>query len=148
MIVETAAPRTLAAVRRRIPRTAIGVHWGRALDQVWDFLGTHPELHEGGHNFFLYRPLGGSILDVAFGVEVARGFQPNGEVEPILTPTGEAATLVHVGAYADLGATHARVIAEIAALGREAAGPFWEIYGDWDENPARLETTVAYLLLS
>jgi len=55
---------------------------------------------------------------------------------------GDAASLVHVGAYPGLGAAPR----EIAAMGREQAGPFWEIYGDWSEDPAKLETTIGYLL--
>ncbi len=30
--------------------------------------------------------------------------------------------------------------------GLELAGPRWEIYGDWREDPADLETEVYYLL--
>jgi hypothetical protein len=30
--------------------------------------------------------------------------------------------------------------------GRALAGTSWEIYGDWNEDPAKLETLVMYLL--
>jgi hypothetical protein len=140
------ASRQLAAVRRRIPRAEIGASWGPALDQVWTFLRANPDLREDGHNVFLYRHLGGGIMDVAFGVEVVRSFEAQGEVEPFIMPEGEAASLVHVGDYAGLGETHERVMAGIAEAGRAQVGLFWEIYGDWDEDPAKLETTVGYLL--
>ena len=140
------APRLLAAVRRRIPRAMIGASWGPALDQVWAFLREHPELREDGHNVFLYRWAGGGLMDIAFGVEVVRGFDAVDEVELVTTPKGEAASLVHVGAYAGLSASYERLSGEIAAMGREQAGPFWEIYGDWHEDPAKLETTLGYLL--
>jgi hypothetical protein len=140
------ASRRLAAVRRRIPRTEIGASWGPALDQVWTFLRANPGLRDDGHNVFVYRHLGGGIMDAAFGVEVVRDFEAQGEVEPICMPEGEAASLVHVGDYAGLGVAHDRVMAGIAEAGRAQAGLFWEIYGDWTEDPAKLETTVGYLL--
>jgi len=139
-------PRLVAAVRRRIPRDAIGASWGPALDQVWAFLREHPELREDGHNVFLYRRDGDGMMDVAFGVEVVRGFENVGEVELVTTPEGEAASLVHVGAYSGLGAAYQRLSGAIAAMGRERAGPFWEIYGDWNDDPAKLETAIGYLL--
>jgi hypothetical protein len=33
-----------------------------------------------------------------------------------------------------------------AASGRALAGPRWEVYGDWRDDPAELETEVYYLL--
>jgi hypothetical protein len=30
--------------------------------------------------------------------------------------------------------------------GREIALPFWEVYGDWSDDPAKLRTDVLYLL--
>jgi hypothetical protein len=33
-----------------------------------------------------------------------------------------------------------------AAEGRGLAGPRWEIYGDWHDDPAELRTEVYYLL--
>ena len=30
--------------------------------------------------------------------------------------------------------------------GHETALPLWEIYGDWDDDPAKLRTDVLYLL--
>ena len=33
-----------------------------------------------------------------------------------------------------------------AAKNRVFAGKSWEIYGDWSDDPAKLETTIVYLL--
>jgi effector-binding domain-containing protein len=53
---------------------------------------------------------------------------------------------VHRGAYEGLGRAHEKVVKWCAAGGRKLAGPRWEIYGDWRDNPAELETEVYYLL--
>jgi hypothetical protein len=94
-------PRILAAVRRRVAIGAVGSAWKPALDQVWAFLRSQPGLREGGHNIFLYHhPLSRDApMEVDFGVEVVRRFDPVGEVAPAETPAGEAAIAVHVGPY-------------------------------------------------
>jgi hypothetical protein len=85
-------------------------------------------------------------LTVDFGVEVARAFAPVGEVIASETPAGQAALAVHVGPYAGLGRAHDAIHAWCAANGRAIGAASWEIYGDWTDDEAKLETTVGYLL--
>jgi effector-binding domain-containing protein len=146
--VETVPSRTLAAVRRRVKLGDVGTVWKPALDQVWAFLRAHPGLRTDGHNVFLYHhPRDrAAAMDVDFGVEVARSFAPEGEVVRAEVPAGEVAMAVHRGAYAALRATHDAIHAWRATEGRTFAGLSWEIYGDWSDDPAKLETTVCYLL--
>lgn len=101
-----------------------------------------------GHNVFPYRHPSrrGEAMEVDFGVEVSRSFTPSGEVHETTTPAGETAIAVHRGAYAELHMTH-EAIHEWAKLNRRPFGDFsWEIYGDWSDDPTKLETTVLYLL--
>ena len=53
---------------------------------------------------------------------------------------------MHRGDYGGLGATHDAVRTYVKACGRELAGPCWEIYGHWREDPSELETDVFWLL--
>ena len=62
------------------------------------------------------------------------------------TPAGEVATTLHVGPYDQLAAAHDAIRAWRAANDRSFAGHSWEIYGDWSDDPTRLETRVLYLL--
>jgi len=146
--VEVAQPRIVAAVRRQVTIGQVGAAWRPALDQVWAFLRTRPDLREDGHNVFLYHhPAKRSDpMEVDFGVEVVREFARSGEVRPVTTPAGEVATFTHVGAYDRLGKAHDAIHAWAAANNRSFAGVSWEIYGDWKEDPDRLETTIMYLL--
>jgi effector-binding domain-containing protein len=146
--VEVARPRKLAAVRRRVPIGAVGSAWRPALDQVWEFLRSRPELRAAGHNVFLYHhpTHRDEPMEVDFGVEVTAAFEPSGEVCATRTPGGEVATAVHVGAYDRLRETHEAIHAWAAAHRRGFAGQSWEIYGDWSDDPSRLRTTVVYLL--
>lgn len=85
-------------------------------------------------------------MDVDFGVEVSRAFEPSGDVVLTGTPAGEVATAVHVGGYDQLHRTHDAIHAWCAREGRGFAGTSWEIYGDWSDDPSKVETTVCYLL--
>ncbi|MFN8638241.1 MAG: GyrI-like domain-containing protein [Dehalococcoidia bacterium] len=141
-------PRRLAAVHRVVTPGGVASAWRHALDEVWAFLRERPALHQGGHNVFLYRhpSAPGELLEVAFGVEVARSFDPAGEVVETSTPGGDAAVAVHRGDYGGLGAAHEAIRAWVTSNGRNAGRWSWEIYGDPADDPGRTETTVAYLL--
>lgn len=145
---EVVSPRILAAVRRTVAIGGVAAAWRPALDQVWSFLRTQPGLRTDGHNIFLYHhPARRSDpMDVDFGVEVVREFASSGEVTPVKTPAGEVAAALHIGAYDRLGETHDALHAFVAANNRAFASKSWEIYGDWNDDPAKLETTVMYLL--
>jgi|SRR6516165_2941068 DNA gyrase inhibitor GyrI len=140
--------RLLAAVRRQVRPGDVGAAWKPALDQVWAFLRRQPGLRTQGHNVFLYHHPSqrGAPIDVDFGVEVTRPFEPSGEVRPAETPAGEVAMAVHVGGYDRLKDTHDAIQAWAAANRRAIGRQSWEIYGDWSDDPARIETTVIYLL--
>jgi len=120
------------------------------LDQVWKFLRTQPGLRTDGHNIFLYHHPAqrDAPMDVDFGVEVTRIFETSGEVYATETPAGEAAIALHVGGYDRLSEAHDLIHGWAAANRRTFGGRSWEIYGDWSEDPSRLETTVVYLLSS
>lgn len=147
--VQTVSSRKLAAVRRELSLKEIASAWRPALDKVWAFLRTQPGLRTDGHNVFLYHHGRGAVapMQVDFGVEVQRAFDPVGDVYATETPAGEVALAMHVGRYDRLGETHASIHEWCAKQGRGLAGKSWEVYGDWMDDESQLETTVAYLLL-
>jgi effector-binding domain-containing protein len=146
--IEQLRPRLLAAVRRTAAPREIPSVFRPALDLVWALLGRNKGLRTDGHNVFLYhhvgRPEAGMPID--FGVEVTRRFEPEGEVRCVETPGGEAAALRHLGAYGGLPQAHATLQAWCAANGRTIGAASLEVYGDWSDDPSKLETTIQYLL--
>jgi effector-binding domain-containing protein len=146
--VETVTPVPLAAVRRRVRPREVSAVWRPALDQVWAFLRANDGLWAGGHNVFVYHQPARQENDmlVEFGVEVARAFDPSGDVRLTHTPAGEVASTLHVGPIANLGAAQAAIESWRVVHGRTFAGISWETYGDWGDDPSKHEIRVSYLL--
>jgi effector-binding domain-containing protein len=147
VVVETSQADLLAAVRAKVPISGIARAWKPALDQVWTFLKANGGLGPG-HNLFLYHhpEHRNEAMNIDFGVQVARRFEPEGDVRCIETPAGDVARTVHVGPYDRLGDAHNAIHAWCAANNRKIAEASWEIYGDPNDDPALLETTIKYLL--
>ena len=147
VVVETAQVELVAAVQATVSISEIARAWKPALDQVWSFLKQSSELAPG-HNLFLYHhpDRRNEPMDIDFGVQVGRPFEREGNVRCIQTPTGEVARTVHVGPYDRLGDAHNAIRAWCAANNRKIAQASWEIYDDWNDDPALLETTIKYLL--
>ncbi len=148
VVVESASAELIAAVRAHVTIGEISRTWKPALDQVWAFLKANRELSHG-HNLFLYHHPEdrNEAMNIDFGVQVARRFEAEGNVHCVETPTGEVATTIHIGPYGQLGAAHTAIHAWCAAHNRKIAQASWEIYGDWNSDPALLETTIKYLLM-
>jgi hypothetical protein len=114
--------------------------WRRLLDDVYATLGPD---RAGRRNVMLYRD---DVPHVEVGVLGTGPPAAGGPVMASTLPGGRVATAVHRGGYGLLGTTHRAVLAWCAEHGHEPAGPRWEVYGHWREDPAELETDVFYLL--
>jgi effector-binding domain-containing protein len=148
IVTKTVSSQPLAAVRRRLRIGEVAEAWKPALDLVWRFLRSHEGLRSDGHNCFLYHhpAAGEAAMDVDFGVQIIRPFQDAGEVICTETPAGEVVMTTHIGSYGQLAAAHEAIKSWRAETGRAFSGYSWEIYGDWSDDEAKLETQVVYLL--
>ncbi len=144
---EQAHPRALAAVRATTTRQQLGADIVRLLDLVW------PVLREQGvgtgHNVVVYHGGGADgTLTIEAGVETLTAFSERGQVRAASTPPGAVATASHYGDYSQMAGAYAALEQWITANGRRAAGVTWEVYGDWDEDPAKVRTDIYFLLES
>jgi effector-binding domain-containing protein len=141
---EHASPRMLAAVRAETTRQRLGADIVRLLDQVW------PVLREQGvttgHNVVVYYAGGAGRFTIEAGVEALTDFTERGQVRHASTPSGEVAVATHHGEYSDLASAYAALELWCRDTGRRPAGVNWEVYGDWDEDPAKRRTDVYFLL--
>jgi effector-binding domain-containing protein len=139
------AARLVAGVRAQVARGRVGKEFGRYLDQVYA-AGRAGAVQLDGQNIFIYRTATTDELTVDFCVGATVPFAAVGLVEALQTPHGVAAMTTHVGDYGRLGEANAAIIAWCRANGRLRAGPSWEVYGHWHDDPARVRTEVYYLL--
>jgi effector-binding domain-containing protein len=143
--IETVAAQLIAASRQRTTFKLVSQEIRELLGRVWAFLGQRPDLRTDGHNVAIYWADGGDG-SVEVGVQVVARFEETDEVICSATPAGTVARTAHLGPYDQLGAAHAAVRAWCRQHGHQVDGPFWEIYGDWEDDPAKLRTDVLYLV--
>ena len=141
---ELAVPRTLAAARAVTTRARLGKDIIALLDQVWPVLREQGA--RTGHNVVIYHSSANGELVIDAGVEVPDGFTARDAVRRVDTPAGEVAAATHFGDYADLAGAYGALEQWCTASGRPAAGVRWEVYGDWEEDPAKRQTDVYFLL--
>ena len=147
MSVQIATPRAIAAVRTRVRAGRVAAVFKEFLDQVYA-AARSGAIELDGQNIFVYRDVAENpgAIDVLFGVGAKAPFADVGSVTYTQLPLGEVAAATHWGSYADLGNTHSAVRAWCKENGRKPAGVGWEVYGHWNEDPAKLRTDVFYLL--
>ncbi len=137
--------RQLAAVRARLPLSQVPRSFARFLTPVYD-AARSTGLELDGLNVFVYEGDDPGAVDVTFGVGVSGFFAPIGEVQHVVVPGGEVASVTRWGDYSGLGPAHAAILAWCRDSGRTMAGPRWEIYGHYSDDPAARRTDVQYLL--
>jgi effector-binding domain-containing protein len=131
-----------AVVRRRATHSELATVVPQACGEVWAFFRAS-QLPRPGRNLALY--LDGEI-NLECGVEVTQPFVGTDQVVCSSTPAGTVATTAHFGPYHLLGQTHAAICDWCADDGYTPAGPNWEVYGNWTDDPTKLRTDVYYLL--
>jgi len=136
----------LAVAHGRCSFDDIPLTIGTLLDVVWDF-AAKAGLKTDGHNVVLYSDVGPSGVTIDAGVRVVEPFDGIGVIKSISTPAGRVATTAHIGPYDELPQAHKAVDEWCRANDHPLAGPNWELYGHWTDDPAALRTDVFYLLL-
>ena len=138
--------RPLAVVRERRAWSDLGAKLLPLLDRVYAVVRTG-RVVPSGHNVFVFRDGTRDGVTVEIGVEVSSPIVATDGVVPAMTPAGEAAATLHRGPYAGLGDAHEAVRRWCEQHGRARASVWWEVYGDWREDPTLLETEVFHALL-
>ena len=140
--IEQVDPTMTAVVRRRAGQHELATVVPQACGEVWAFFRAS-QLPHPGRNLAVY--LDGEI-NLECGVEVFQPFSGDGQVVCSSTPAGMVATTTHLGPYNRLGEAHAAILKWCSDRGHALAGPNWEVYGHWTDDPSQLRTDVFYLL--
>jgi effector-binding domain-containing protein len=139
------APRRIAVVRARLPLTELGQRLLPLVHRVYTAVHTG-NMPNGGHHVIVYRGADAPDLALEVGIEVAEPFEHVRDLVCSQMPRGEVAMTVHWGAYQHLPEAHQAVIRWCQANERLRAGPRWEVYSDWHDDPELLRTEVCSLL--
>lgn len=94
---------------------------------------------KGGLNVVLYPGDVSGEFEIECGVEVESGGNSS-------TPAGMVATTVYLGPYDQMSPAHKAIHQWVRENGHKLAGPSWEVYGHWSDDPAKLRTDIFYLL--
>jgi effector-binding domain-containing protein len=121
------APQRFVAAHTRCPRADVPATLGRMLEDVWTYLSSLEHVTVGPAIARYHGHDEDEIL-VEAGFPVAEDVPDAGVIAVTRLPHGPAATALHYGPYEGLHAAHAAVAAWIAAHGRVADGPAWEIF--------------------
>jgi effector-binding domain-containing protein len=140
--VKTAVAQPTAVVAATTTWAEYPTLWPTLLDEVYAFVRGGGATQDG-HNVMLYLD---DLPNVEVGVQVTGPFEPAGRVIPSALPAGRVASTVHRGPYEALEEAHVALKAWCASHRHALTGVRWEIYGDWHEDSADLETEVCYLL--
>lgn len=132
----------LAVVRRRASPRELSKVVPAACGEVWTFIRAHG-VEGAGRHVAIYLDC---AINLEVGVEVPAAFASDGDVVPSATPAGPVATTAHIGPYDRLGDAHGAIRAWCKAHDHALAGPNWEIYAHWTDDPAQQRTDVFYLL--
>jgi effector-binding domain-containing protein len=140
--VKTVEAYPIAVVRRRASIRELARVVPEACGEVWKFVRI-AQMASAGRNIAVYLD---DEINLEVGVEVPVSFIGDGNVICSATPAGTVATTAHWGPYDRLGDAHAAIRKWFSEHQREAAGPNWEIYGHWNDDPSQLRTDVFYLV--
>ena len=141
---ERVDPGPLASIRGTALREQLGDEIRRLLGTVWS------ELREQGvrtgHSVVVYHGVDGLGLLIETGVQIFTAFTDRDDIRSSATPAGEIVTTAHFGEYSAMAPAYAALERWCRENGRRPSGVSWEVYGDWDEDPAKVRTDIVFLL--
>jgi effector-binding domain-containing protein len=140
-------PQPIACVRRRAKLGELTLVVPQACGDSWSLVKKYGI--KAGRNVAVYldTDISGDI-NMEIGQEVFAAFPSKADLFCSSMPGGEVATTAHIGPYDRLGDAHRAIVQWVADHKRELAGPNWELYGHWTDDPAKLWTDVFYLLVN
>jgi effector-binding domain-containing protein len=126
-------PQPTAVVRGQVPTDGIAEFLGSAFAEVLQVLDEQ-DLAPAGAPFGRWEPRADGF-DAEAGFPSTGVVSPTGQVQPEMRPDGLAATAIHRGDYAAVGATYGLIEQWISENGYVVTGQPWECYLDDPDTP-------------
>jgi effector-binding domain-containing protein len=144
MVVQS-APMSLAVAQVETNTSELAEQIERSFSTVYAAVSSG-KIQEPGQNVIVYRQVGSGGVEVECGVQVHGGFESVGDVVYRETPAGRTATTTHRGPYDRLGEAHTALVSWVRSHGLRQTGTFWEVYGDWNDDPQELRVDIFHQL--
>src|SRR5262245_38330616 len=132
-------PTLLAVTEEELDRSHIAGNIRRLFDMVYSWIPTAP-VKQVGHNFAIYEKGRTRDLLIRVGFPVSGPFPETPSVKSFTLAASRVACALHVGPYSDLHRTYTELEAWCRQERLVPSGQSWEVYGDWHEDPSKLET--------
>jgi len=126
-------PQSTAVVRAHVAMDEIADFLGSAFGEIMKVLDEQ-DLTPAGPPFGRWQPQADGF-DAEAGFPSTGPISPAGRVQPQMLPGGLAATAIHRGDYAGVGATYGVLYAWIGGHGYVPTGQPWECYLDEPDVP-------------
>jgi hypothetical protein len=132
----------VGASGRHDPAKAYGAEIIQLLNRVWPVLKARA-IPNKGTNWVVY---GEGCEHIFAGVEADVADERSLGLERKVLRLGRYAECTHVGPYARLGETGEAFQKALKAMGHTTAAPMVEVYGHWDPDESKLQTTILQAL--
>jgi len=137
--VVSVTPVLLAVAQEELPREQVSKRILGLFDVVYRW-NKDAGIARTGNNHALYDCCTPTSLRLQVGFPVSERFADTELITCVQLAPGRAAHAVHVGPYAELHQTYAALHRWCADQGLALTGESWEVYGDWSDDPSKLET--------
>lgn len=107
---------------------------------------SNSDVNHAGHNYATYRNTSDGMY-MRVGFPVSARFEDTKSVQCLDVGGGRAAHTMHRGDYGGIPGGYERFVAWSNEQTLTLSGFNWEVYGDWDDDPAKLVTDL-YLQIS
>lgn len=138
-------PVLLAVAQLELPQAQIAARIRGLFDVAYTWLEAAP-VRQVGHNYAIYEKGQTSELLLRAGFPVSEPFASTDEVTCYELPGGRVAHAVHTGPYGEMRRTYQLLEAWCRREALPLSGQSWEVYGDWNNDPARLQTGIFFRL--
>jgi effector-binding domain-containing protein len=142
--IRTLTPQPVMSIRGWTTAADLSKAIGERLPAVWRYVREGGGMIAGAP-FTRYHAIEGERVDLEAGLPVRAALPPKGDIKPGELPGGDVAVATHVGPYEGLPTTGDALAKWVAARGRTANGPNWEVYvtdPGMEPDPAKWRTEI------
>jgi hypothetical protein len=136
-IIELPFHVTLVGYRGRVDGECFGAVGKRLMDRMWAEI-RQLGLANRGLNHWVYLP----DSQMFTGVELTGACDQLGSLEQLDVSLNRHLRYVHTGPYTELPAVWQQLRDELTRRGETCGCPSLEIYGHWNDDPQKCETTI------